>query len=260
MLDGALGIVFPRSCAACRDGPWPFCAGCRRRLDTASPPWCRRCGSPGSDVADCPDCPPATIDLARAPFRYAGPARDAIHRLKFSGWRSVAAALADAVVALELPPVDAVTWVPLGRRRLGERGFDQARALAAAVGRRLDRPVVHLCRRASIEGSQARRSAIERREAMRGAFSPLRRAAPPRVLLVDDVLTTGATAGDCARALREAGARTVVLATAARSLTGARPNPAFGRRPFGPRVGREGRDYTQPGSRPGLWLPGDPPR
>jgi ComF family protein len=243
MLDRAVSIVFPQRCAGCADGPWPFCARCRRQLGAMTPPWCRRCGSPGRDVAACADCPPTTIDLARAPFRYAGPAKAAIHRLKFTGWRSVAAALADAVVAVGLPPVDGVTWVPLARRRLGERGFDQSRALAVAVGRRIDRPVMRLCRRSSTDGSQALRSGPERRSAMHGVFSAVGREAPGRILLVDDVLTTGATAADCARALREAGARTIVLATVARSLNR-----------------RGGRDYTQAGSRPGLWLPGDVPR
>src|SRR5262245_47156718 len=218
MLARALEVVFPPRCAGCGGDAWPFCPSCRRSLEALSKPWCRRCGAPGSDVEACPDCPPAPIDLARAPFRYAGPAKAAVHRLKFGGWRSVAAALAEAIVAIELPPVDAVTWVPLARRRLGERGFDQARALAAAVGRRPDRPVIRSLRRDAIGGSQARRDASERRTAMRGAFAPAGRPVPPRVLLVDDVLTTGATAADCARALREAGARTVVLATAARSV------------------------------------------
>jgi ComF family protein len=254
MLARALEVVFPPRCAGCAGGAWPFCPPCRRALEAISPPWCRRCGAPGVDLDGCPECPPASIDLARAPFRYAGPAKAAIHRLKFSGWRSVAAALADGIVALELPPVDAVTWVPLARRRLGERGFDQARALAQAAGRRLDRPVVPLARRVTAGGSQARRAAAERRVAMRGAFAPAERRAPARVLLVDDVLTTGATAADCARALREAGARTVVLATAARSVH----RGAAGRPPGGA-PGR-GRAYTRPGSRPGLWLPGDPPR
>jgi predicted amidophosphoribosyltransferase len=219
-----------------------------------SPPWCRRCGAPGPDADGCPDCPPGEIDAARAPFRYAGPAKAAIHRLKFAGWRGVAAALAEGIVALELPPVDCVTWVPLARRRLGERGFDQARALAVAVGRRLDRPVVRLCRRASAGGSQALRGGAERRAAMRGAFAPAGRPAPDRVLLIDDVLTTGATAADCGRALRACGAQVVVLATAARSLN----RPHVPPRPGG--AGGWGRAYTHPGSRPGLWLPGDPPR
>jgi predicted amidophosphoribosyltransferase len=185
------------------------------------------------------------VSVARAPFVYAGPARAAIHRLKFSGWRSVAAALADAMVAIDPPAADAVTWVPLARRRLAERGYDQARALAGAVGSRLHLPVVRLTRRAVATAPQARRPGDERRVAMRGAFEPLRRSPPRiprRVLLVDDVLTTGSTAAACAEALVRAGVRQVTLLTAAR---------AFADR---------GRVYTRTGSQPGLWLPGDLPR
>jgi predicted amidophosphoribosyltransferase len=180
---------------------------------------------------------------ARAPFLYAGPARAAIIRLKFSGWRSVAAALADAMVAVGPPSADAVTWVPLARRRLAERGYDQARALAVAVGARLDLPVVRLAHRVLATGPQARRTGEERRAAMKGAFQPARLPAPTSVLLIDDVLTTGATAAACAEAVVGAGARRVTLLAAARAF--ARP---------------EGSGYTRLGSQPGLWLPGDLPR
>jgi predicted amidophosphoribosyltransferase len=182
--------------------------------------------------------------MARAPFLFEGPARRAIHRLKFSGWRSVAGALAGAIVALGPPEADAVTWVPLARARLASRGYDQAKALARAVASRTGTPAVPLLRRATDDGPQARRRGEERREAVRDAFRSSGRHPPPRVLLVDDVLTTGATAADCARALREAGAREVALVTAARAFSG----------PLRPR-------YTPAtGPRPGLWLPGDTPR
>jgi predicted amidophosphoribosyltransferase len=170
-----------------------------------------------------------------------------VHRLKFSGWRAVAAALAAAMVTCPgLPEVDAVTWVPLARRRLAERGYDQARALAAGVSDQLGVPAVRTLRRAVASGPQARRAGAERREALRGAFRAAHRP-PPRVLLVDDVLTTGSTAAACAAVLRDAGAVTVALLTATRSFHGALRPPAD---PAYPRVG----------PRPGLWLPGDPPR
>jgi predicted amidophosphoribosyltransferase len=141
-------------------------------------------------------------------------------------------------------PADVVTWVPLTRRRKAERGFDQAKILAVRVGGELGVPVRGLLRRAVSTGPQALRDAAERRAAMRGSFVVRDRASvPARVLLVDDVLTTGATAAACAEALLRAGASRVTLLVAARALL---------------RAGR--RAYTRPGPRPGLWLPGDHPR
>ena len=142
------------------------------------------------------------------------------------------------------PGADVVTWVPLTRRRKAERGFDQARELAMAVGREAGLPVRRLLRRVVSTGPQAKRDAAERRAAMRGSFVVCDRVpVPGRVLLVDDVLTTGATAAACAEALLDAGASRVMLVVAARALL---------------RSGR--RAYTRPGPRPGLWLPGDDPR
>lgn len=219
-------IVFPRRCAGCARGPWPFCERCRGAIRALAPPWCERCGHPWPrSVPTCPACPPPPIAGARAPFVYAGPVSAAVRRLKFSGWRDVAPALARAVVTMELPLVDVVTWVPLARRRRGERGYDQARALARAIARELDTPAARLLRRRIATAPQARRSAPERLVAMHGAFAA-RGPVPPRVLLVDDVLTTGATMAACAEALLEAGARTVYAAAGARSL-----RRSAGRRP-----------------------------
>ncbi len=246
-----LDVVFPKRCAGCAAGDWPFCSDCVAALTPVLPPWCARCGLPWPEPrATCPGCPPAELEGARAAFLYEGPARRAIHKLKFSGWRGVGEALGRAVAATGPPQADAVTWVPLARRRLAERGYDQAKVLAVAVARELALPTVQPIRRAVATGPQARRSATERRTAMRGAFRPNGRPCPARVLLVDDVLTTGATAAACAVALREAGASSVFLLVAGRAARGGpRPKP-------GPTT----RAYTRPGTRPGLWLPGDPPR
>jgi predicted amidophosphoribosyltransferase len=137
-----------------------------------------------------------------------------------------------------------VAWVPLARRRKAERGFDQAQVLARTVGREMGLPVGGLLRRVVATTPQAKRDAAARRAAMRGSFAIRGRATvPPHVLLVDDVLTTGATAAACAEALRAGGASQVTLVVAARTLL---------------RAGRPA--YTRPGPRPGLWLPGDLPR
>jgi predicted amidophosphoribosyltransferase len=163
--------------------------------------------------------------------------------LKFAGRRDVAPALAAAIGALApAPAADAVTWVPLARRRLAERGFDQARALAGPLARGFGLPLARLLRRTAAGEPQAGRSGLERRSAMPGAFRALGRA-PERVVLVDDVLTTGATAAACAEALIASGAKEVHVLVAARAL---QAPPA--------------RAYPRSGPRPGLWLPGDLPR
>jgi predicted amidophosphoribosyltransferase len=229
VLAPLLDALFPKRCAGCGSGPWPFCATCRSGLVVLGEPRCERCGAPAvRRTSSCRDCPPASIAIARAPFGFDGPVRRAVHRLKFGGWRPVAAALADAMAAtwsVSGWSADVVTWVPLSRERLAVRGYDQSRALALAVSPRIGVPSAALLRRVGDPGPQARRGGAARREAMRGVFGPTGRASGS-VLLVDDVLTTGATAGACAEALLEGGASRVGLLTAARAASSARrPRP-----------------------------------
>jgi predicted amidophosphoribosyltransferase len=158
-----LDALFPKRCAGCGSGPWPFCARCRSELVVLSPPWCERCGAPASRAKiACRDCPPDPIAIARAPFGFDGPIRRAVHRLKFGGWRAVADALAGAMVEswADVPwTPSAVTWVPLSRDRLAARGYDQARALARAVAPMIGAPALPLLRRVGDPGPQARRGA-----------------------------------------------------------------------------------------------------
>ena len=241
-----LDVVFPPRCAGCGAPDWPFCDACRRGLRVLMPPWCERCGvpTPGGTVARCGECPPEAIARARAAFVFEGPARASVHRLKYRGVRGVGRALGAAMATCVPSGADVVTGVPLTRRRKAERGFDQARVLAATVGRETGIPVRGLLRRPVSSGPQAKRDATSRRSVMRGSFEVRAHATVPRtVLLVDDVLTTGATATACAEALLDRGASRVMLVVAARTLL---------------RAGRPA--YTQPGPRPGLWLPGDHPR
>lgn len=220
MFGGLLDALFPKRCAGCGAGPWPFCDRCRSDVVALAPPWCERCGAPSSEpVCRCRHCPPAAIARARAPFLFEGPVRRAVHRLKFAGWLPVAEALGAAMVRTWEGRADAVTWVPLSRRRLSDRGFDQARALAGEVAAGLDLPLRRLLRRVGDHGPQARRGGEARRLAMRGMFEARPRSAS-HVLVVDDVLTTGATAGACAEVLLEAGASRVDVLTAARSVSG----------------------------------------
>jgi ComF family protein len=155
---------------------------------------------------------------------YAGALRSAIHELKYRGRRRVAARLADALLGepsvRALLAADAVLVpVPLHPRRKRERGFNQAEWLAAELARRVPvrlAPAVLVRRKET--APQTGLSASARRANVRGAFAVRRRAQVDGrvVVLVDDVLTTGATALACAQALRQAGAAQVRLLTAAR--------------------------------------------
>lgn len=220
-----MDLLFPARCAGCRAGPWPFCARCRESLVPFTPPWCVRCGIPLDGYDDsCPECLPGVLFRARSAFLFDGAARRAVHRLKFSGWRPVAAALAASMnaVAEGFAFDDVVTWVPLSRRRRARRGFDQAELLARAFAAERGSDVVRMVSRVRETSPQTRRSGGERRMALRGSFSPVR-PAPPRVLLIDDVVTTGSTAAACADSLIRGGAEKVSLLTVARSVSASLP-------------------------------------
>jgi len=240
VLGRVLDVVFPPACVGCGRGAWPLCPACWTEVAVLTPPGCLRCGRPLEVAVDrCADCPPDPVDWSRAAFLYAGPVRRALMRLKFAGLRSPASALAPWMVwALGQSPLPVspqmssavITWVPLGRRRRRTRGYDQAEVLARAVARMTGTRAVRLLRRLVETPPQAWRSGPARRLALRGAFVA-RGEVPSRVLLIDDVLTSGSTAASCAIALRRAGAREVGVLAAARSLGGAIParcyNPAM---------------------------------
>jgi len=180
------------------------------------------CGALGP--APCPACradlrrapalpPPAPVDSCLALLAYDGAGRELVARLKYRNARSSLPFLADGLARLVTRPVDVVTWAPTTSARRRQRGFDQAELLARAVARRLGVP----CRRLLLRRpgpAQTGQPLDARRTGP--AFRPAR-PAPPAVLLVDDVVTSGATVAAATRALRAAGAREVHVVAAART-------------------------------------------
>ncbi|MEX2458597.1 MAG: double zinc ribbon domain-containing protein [Actinomycetota bacterium] len=225
MRGGVLAdLPFPPGCVSCGAPGFPWCPGCERRVEVLLPPGCRRCGRPAlRDLARCADCPAPEIASLRAPFRFEGPVRDALLKLKFTGMRSVGAALGRAMAEVWDGPALPLTWVPLSRRRLARRGYDQAEALARAAAEGLGVAVGARLQRTVDLPSMARRGRRDRLGALRGAFRAVG-PVPPSVVLVDDVVTTGSTVTECARVLRAAGAREVHVLAAARALSGPLPN------------------------------------
>jgi len=209
----------------------PLCGACWDGIARVEPPLCSRCGFPflrfelvGGTDGDCGACatePPA-FDWARAAGLYAGPLRDAVQRFKFGRRPALARPLAALVLeqcAAAVPPRAVLVPIPLARERERERGFNQAALVAERVARGLGAPVrARWLARTRATAPQTELDAAERRANVRGAFVASTAAAGADVVLVDDVLTTGATAGECARALRAAGAASVGLLTVARVL------------------------------------------
>jgi predicted amidophosphoribosyltransferase len=237
-------LLLPAECLLCRallsfrDAARLVCDVCRHRWRPVRPPWCPRCGQPEPLFGRCRLCAewPASFVHARSAVWLDAGAREAVHALKYGGLPRIAGDLAAAMVGLDLPGRDSglLVPVPLGRARLGERGYNQSERLARALGRRWRRPVVDLLIRTRDTAAQTALTPEARLANVAGAFQlrigdgGLRisserlesaiRNPKSAIILVDDVFTTGATLAEAARALERAGASTVLAVTFGRAV------------------------------------------
>lgn len=236
VLRRAADALLPPTCFACQapvETQGLLCAGCFPRFRFIGAPHCHCCGLPFASAAAvgegglcgaCLDAPPA-FDRARAAWLYDEASKPVLLAFKYGDRTDLAPALARAMAhagAGLLAEADVIVPVPLARARLVSRRYNQAGLLAAALGRRADRPVLHtLLRRTRNTAPLADLSARQRATVLAGAIVVTPRLVPRiagrRVLLVDDVLTSGATANACASALLAAGAGGVDVLAAART-------------------------------------------
>lgn len=224
--------LFPPACVGCGTwGAW-FCEDCMARVPWLRPPWCALCGQPlpGAETTTqgetglCARCrrQPLPLTRARAVAAMEGVVREAIHRLKYDGQVSLAFPLADwlaQTVRREGWSVEGVLPVPLGVQRRRERGYNQAALLAYPLAVQLGVPYLEgVVRRVRETRSQVGLSVEERWSNVRGAFAVVGALPVRRVLVVDDVMTTGATLAAVAQALRQGGAEAVWGLAVARAV------------------------------------------
>ncbi len=229
MIRNFLRLIYPPKCIFCgtivENDRFAVCAECTRTTPENKRA-CAVCGTPLDTIYGpllCTTCAKKKRPFQRAyvPFVYKDAVRSSILGFKFGGKRARAVTFAAYMLlkmraqGAERP--DVITFVPLHFIRLGMRGYNQAALLAYALGDMLDVPALPLLRKKHHTPPQSKRSKRERQNALRDAFSFRKEAdiRGKRILLIDDVITTGATLSACARILRQNGAKHIEIATIA---------------------------------------------
>jgi ComF family protein len=236
-LRRAVDLFYPRNCQCCaeplsEDERGVICAHCLKSARTLEPPFCKQCALPYAGALDepfvCGYCHELKFHFQRAAAgcRAEGIVRDSIHRFKYNREMYYETHLLDWLLAaatrwIEWREVDAIVPVPLHPRKQREREFNQAEVLAVALGRAFGKRVARdELRRIKDTPTQTALDARARAANLRNAFAVREPAAfaGQRLVLVDDVFTTGATLDACAKMLRGAGATHIIALAVARGV------------------------------------------
>jgi len=219
-----LDALFPPRCVGCGKQGAFLCAGCREAMPRALPPRCPLCWQPeprGEECGRCGRSRPAFAG-ARSLYLFEGPVREAVHALKYNHLSALARPMGELMASylkVEELPVDLVVPVPLFGRRQRVRGYNQSALLARELARLNGLPLAErgLSRRRDTPPQARSVDAEARRRNVAGAFAADgSRVEGRRVLLIDDVMTTGATLDACAQAMHQGGAASVWALTFAR--------------------------------------------
>ena len=233
LIEPLKGLAFPEVCQVCNES-WAgadngfACRTCRSNVFKSTSPWCEQCGLPfegaAGDAITCKNCHEADwqFERARSMMSARGLVREVIHRHKYNRHEFFEPLMVQwffGCGSLFSEKPQCVIPVPLHPLKERDRGFNQAERLAKGVAEHLDLPMEPGClRRVKYTETQTNLSRKERMANMHNAFEASERVAFSRVLLLDDVMTTGATASACAAALRRAGVQTVDVLTLARGM------------------------------------------
>lgn len=215
-------VLYPRRCACCSrviPAEKELCAFCEARLPRLPEPVCRRCGQARAECLCSHGPRPLYWDGFCAPFYYRDVAAQGIRQMKFRG-RADGAVFFAGEMAQTLRRVfpkenlDAVCYVPMTKRKQRERGYNQAALLAKHLAEELQLPLLHSLVKTRDNRIQHKLKFPERQENVRGIYACRESLTGKRILLVDDIKTTGFTLNACAEALKAAGARRVVCTAA----------------------------------------------
>jgi len=231
--NSLLDLVFPRACVGCQgragDEFLYLCWNCLTKIRLVKPPYCLLCGDPAygelPNAYFCAACRKKKpfFDCARSAAVYTGLIREMILDFKYRGAIWLSPDLGQLMFAclrthFSAPHIDCVAYVPLHKTRERERTYNQSFLLAKEIAGRLNRKVSDYLERVQATTSQTHLTSAERADNVKNKFAVKRRhdLKGQCVLLVDDVMTTGVTVNECARVLKNAGARELLVLTLAR--------------------------------------------
>ncbi len=227
VITGILNALYPSTCPACscptdNTSVAPFCSSCWSTVQPYTGGSCRICADPFSSASSgicsaCIQSPPPFSGVVSYGI-YDRVLAKAIHEFKFTKTRRLHKPLGALLLGMDLPRMDAIVPVPMHLHGLRERGFNQSVLLAKIIAKATGMPlIINGLLKEKETPPQIGLTARERAANLSGAFAAVRSFTGMSILLVDDVMTTGATVRACARQLRRAGAGDVVVCTLARA-------------------------------------------
>lgn len=225
-LNAFLNLIFPSICPICRNKSSnhlfnPLCVDCWRKIERYSGYSCSVCGIPtvSEHASICEQC------LKGKPYKkilyyglYEGALKEAIHQLKFNKVKRLSKPLSLLLSELQIPNADGIVPVPLHNKRLKQREFNQTAIIGRYLSKRLGMPLLlDVLKKIRETSPQTELSSEERSKNVKNAFSASEKVKGLDIILLDDVVTTGATVKECSAALIKAGAKSVTVLALARS-------------------------------------------
>ena len=227
LFRGLLDLVFPPTCKVCgRQSKQTLCDRCMDSFPKIDGSICLKCGKPCQrEVGSCRECAHKTLHFSRARSAgiYAGSLKEAVHQLKYKNGKRLSPHLARFILGVAgdfiddiIHDIDVIACVPLSRYKEAKRGYNQSRLIAQELSVSLNKPLSNCLIKTHTTPEQNKLGLADRPRNIKGAFA-VKSPIYGKVLLIDDVYTTGSTVSECARVLLQAGAEGVFVLTVART-------------------------------------------